>query len=80
MAASETKIDMTTLLLASAVDRLSTLVWSKTKDAEKGRHRPGSIVALLTDRKKPSENVLFDTPEAYEAERARILEQIKEGS
>lgn len=38
------------LLLAAAVDRLSTLVWFQTKDGAKGRNRPKSIVETMTRR------------------------------
>lgn len=36
------------LLIAAAVDRLTTLVWFKTKDGAKGRNRPASIVDRMT--------------------------------
>ena len=39
MKLSGAKVKPDFLLLAAAVDRLSLLVWSKTKDAEKGRKR-----------------------------------------
>lgn len=51
------------LLLAAAVDRLSWLVWSKTKDAERGANRPVSIMAALfgVEAEKKEGNVLsFD--------------------
>lgn len=35
------------LLLAAAVDRLSTLVWFQTADGLKGRNRPKSVVERL---------------------------------
>ena len=35
------------LLLAAAVDRLSTLVWFQTADGLKGRNRPKSVVDRL---------------------------------
>lgn len=80
LAASGHKVDTETLILASAVDRLSTLVWFQTKDGEKGRNRPTSLVELLTASEKKKDTVVFASPEAFEAERTRILEQIKEGS
>lgn len=60
-----------TILLASAVDRLSLLLWSKTKDGEKGRRRPKSIVEQLM-KKTNSEIRAFRTPEALEKEWRRI--------
>lgn len=38
------------LLIAAAVDRLSTLVWFQTRDGAKGRNRPKSIVETMTRR------------------------------
>lgn len=48
MKLSETRISFQDSLLAMAVDRLSMLVWAKTKDAEKGRNKPQMIMELLT--------------------------------
>lgn len=61
------------LLLAAAVDRLSLLVWAQTKDAEKGRNRPASILESFNPREK-NESV-FDSGEDYEKERERLLNQ-----
>lgn len=67
------------ILLASAVDRLSLLVWAQSKDGQKGRNKPPSIVAALTeeDRNKAEKPVSFSTPEEFEAARAEILERIR---
>ena len=61
--------DRTTILLASAVDRLTWLAWSKTKDAEKGRNRPESIVAKIIEagQKKEPEYMSFRTTEEFDA-------------
>lgn len=61
------------LLLAAAVDRLSILVWSKTKDAEKGRNKPKSLVSILSENRKESDIMAFDTAEEWEEEKARII-------
>ena len=62
-------VDTMTLLTAMIVDRLSLLVWSKTKDAEKGENRPGSIVEkiLALDKKEENEVEGFQTPEDFQA-------------
>lgn len=62
-------VDTMTLLTAMIVDRLSLLVWSKTKDAEKGENRPGSIVEKILDLDKKEENEVegFQTPEDFQA-------------
>lgn len=43
------KVDTQTFLIASAVDRLSLLVWSKTEDASKGNNRPDMIAKRLIE-------------------------------
>lgn len=62
------KVDTETSLLALAVDRLGYLVWSKTKDAEKGRNKPQSVYELLTTgpKKEDDEHMTFDSIEAFE--------------
>lgn len=51
------------VLLASAVDRLSLLVWMQTKDAEKGRNRPKSLLEVFIP--KESSNSSFDSGEDF---------------
>lgn len=68
---------MEILLLAAAVDRLGLLVWAKTKDGQKNRNRPVSLVEQLTGagtQKKKEDIAAFDSPEAFMAARAKILE------
>lgn len=61
------------LLLAAAVDRLTYIAWTKTKDAEKGLNRPKSIVGIIAGSGEKNDIVAFDTAEEFEAERARII-------
>lgn len=49
------------LLLAGILDRLSTLVWFKTKDGLKGRNRPKSVLERLL-REDEKENKAFAVP------------------
>lgn len=64
-------------LLAAAVDRLSLLVWAKTKDAQHGRNRPDSIlVKMLGDGKEEQmtkDFSVFRTSEEFEAARRRAI-------
>ena len=64
-----------TILLAAAVDRLSLLVWSKTKDAESGINRPESIAAKMLGIGKEENNQYraFRTPEEFEEARRRAI-------
>lgn len=67
----DTEYSMETLLLAAMVDKLSILVWSKTKEAQKGTGRPESIVTKMLGEKK--EIMSFNTVDDYEREKTRIL-------
>lgn len=68
MKLSGQRIPTETALIALGVDALRDLVWSKTKDAEKGKNRPPSIYDALTktEENKPREHIVFDSPEAFE--------------
>lgn len=70
-----TEAGMTDMLLAACADRLSLLVWQNTKDGQRGRNRPASIYEALAARQAPQERDVagFDSPEAFEAARAKIL-------
>lgn len=68
-----------TLLQAAMVDALNLLVWSKTKEAQKGRNRPASIVEKLTTKKPESEIVGFDTVEAFNAAREELIRRANNG-
>ena len=63
------------IMMAAMVDRLSFLAWAKTKDAQKGRGRPKSLVEMLRNPVgKSSQRVeTYDTPEAFERARNKAL-------
>lgn len=62
---------LNTMLLAAIADRLSLLLWTKTKAAQKGRGKP----ALLIERmiKSKSDIVAFSSSASFEQTRAKIL-------
>lgn len=70
---SNQPIDFDRLLLASISDKLSYLLWSKTKDGAKGRNKPKSILEMLTEPKKQSNQLAFHSGEEFEQMRTRIL-------
>lgn len=59
------KIDSQTILLASILDRLSFLAWTKTKDAQTGRNRPESVLNKLLNGNNESQRdfEVFETGE-----------------
>ena len=68
------KVTTEIMLLANIADSLQLLVWSKTKDGQHNRNRPKSIVEALVKEEEPSKYASFDSIEAYEAARKRIME------
>lgn len=62
------------LLAAAMVDRLSDLVWMMTRDGQKGRNRPESILQKLTAGEKKKDDLLaFRTAAEFEKRKAEIL-------
>lgn len=74
---SQTAYPLKTMLLASAVDRLSLLVWAKTKDAEKNRNRPKSILEEMM-KKPESDIVSFEDPKAFDDAWKELTEEVRE--
>lgn len=70
---SNQSVDFDRLLLATISDKLSYLLWSKTKDGAKGRNKPKSILEMLTEHKKQNNQLAFHSGEEFEQMRARIL-------
>lgn len=71
--AAGVKVDMKTTLMASAVDRLSLLVWAKSEDARHGRNRPVSILSEL-NKNDDEKIVAFDSADDFWRARRAILE------
>ena len=69
------KVKLDTMLLASIVDRLSILVWTKTKDSQTGRNKPKLLVESLTKPVKVKEELVFTTGEEFERVRNKILRE-----
>lgn len=65
-------VSFETVLLAMIADRLGFLVWSKSKDAEKGFNRPKSIVQSLF-KCESNENIAFSNAEEFEKAKREIL-------
>lgn len=67
--------DFETMMLAGILDKVNLIFWSKTKDAEKNKNRPMSIVDMLTGSKKEDKKVVsFKSGKDFEAERNKLLE------
>ena len=71
-----------TLILASILDKLSVLLWTKTKDAEKGKNMPQMIMDELiphVQKIKQMDTSIFDSSEDFEQRRKELIEQIEYG-
>lgn len=69
---SGTKHSLETMLLASMTDKLSWLVWAKTKDAERGKNKPKSIYEALNGEFE-NEITSFKSGNDFERARERLL-------
>lgn len=58
-------------LLAQLVDNTRVLIWTKTKDAEKGRNYPKSILEQMMKKKEATGG--YQSANEFEAARKRIL-------
>lgn len=59
-------INLSQMLLARMVDELAFLVWAKTKDGQKNRNRPQSVLKSLTE-KKDDDVEIFHTSDDFMA-------------
>lgn len=70
------KVPFETILQAGIIDRLSILIWQKTKDGQNNTNRPQSLVESLTSEPKEREEAAFETSEDFEKAREEILKQL----
>ncbi len=67
------KYPTATLLLASAIDRLSLLVWMNSKDGANGINRPKSILNELMGKEDEKDIEAFESSADFEERRREIL-------
>lgn len=71
------KVPLDLVLSAAAVDRLSLLVWAQSRDAEKGRNRPESLVSeLLGEGKRGGDICAFSSGDEFDAARKKMTEGV----
>ncbi len=76
MKMNDEQIEINTTLLAGIVDRLSLLVWTKTKDAEKGRNKPKSLISEIYPNKVKDKYERYISGKDFEEARNKILKKI----
>lgn len=68
------------LLLASVSDKLSTLLWSKTKDGQKSINPPKSLVDIFTNAtEKTKETISFKSGHDFDEMRIKLLQSNQAG-
>ena len=58
----------------AVLDELRLLFWSRTKDAEKGKNQPKSLLRAAMDQEEQSQVTGFQTQEEFEVRRRKIIE------
>lgn len=70
------KVDLEYLLLAHIADGTAINAWLNSENGRKGKDRPSSFVALLTQNtQKANEVVGFESGEDFEKERERMINE-----
>lgn len=70
------KTDPETIIMAKIYDVVNTILWTKTKDAEKGRNQPKSIAKMFIVSDEP-EPASYANGTEYKKARAEIIKKIK---
>lgn len=65
-----------TIIMAKIYDLVNIMLWSKTKDAEKGRNYPKSFAKVFIDSDEPEPTAYANGAE-FEKARAEIVKKIK---
>lgn len=75
----DSKFTFSEILLMNIYDVLNLELWTKTKDATKGKNKPESLYKKLIgaseQAKKESQNMAFNTAEEFEKVRRKLLER-----
>lgn len=68
-------VPMETLLLAGISDKMSILLWTKTKDGQSGKNRPALILDALNNvNTRMKDTVVFSSGEEFERRRRELIQ------
>jgi hypothetical protein len=68
-------LSLDSFLLAGIMDKLSLLLWTKTKDGQSGRNQPALITDILLQKEtKKDDKAVFDSGEEFEKVRQKMLQ------
>lgn len=77
MSISEEKLTIEQTMLAGLVDRFSILLWSKTKDGQKGINQPKSIIDSVSEKSK-EKITSFESGEDFMELRKKFVKERRE--
>ena len=60
------KIGLEQILLSTIADRLGILIWQRTRDGQKNRNKPKSLLETLLGEKKREDLEAFEDKESFE--------------
>ena len=70
------KADPDTIIMARIYDVVNTILWTKTKDAEKGKNQPKSFAQRFIDSGEP-EPAYYANGAEFEKAKVEIIKRIK---
>lgn len=71
---SGAKIPLNTMLLAAILDRVNDLCWMQTKDGQKGRKRPKSVLLMFTGEESTGKTMSFSSGADFMEFRKKAME------
>lgn len=78
MKMSGQKVDFNTLLMANLADMVSILLWTKTKDGQKNKNRPESLVTKIqSPDKKAKDFSTFTSGKDFEKVRNELIDKLR---
>lgn len=78
MKMSGQKVDFNTLLMANLADMVSILLWTKTKDGQKNKNRPESLVTKIqSPGKKAKDLSTFTSGKDFEKVRNELIDKLR---
>lgn len=75
---SDSKISYDRMLQAKMVDDLAFIAWSKTKAAQNGEGRPGSILQMILGKQEEKECEGYISPDEFQEAWQKKVDEINE--
>lgn len=70
-------VDFDRAIQAAILDTLRLIYWQGTRDGQKGRHKPESVLDSLINPKKKDKIVSFNSGEDFDLYRKRLIEGLQ---